>query len=81
MEKITTESNDTKGAQPGDILNNQHALRELDEWWKTMLEISTQIDSPKLQKKFLELVISARERKYQVCNIILDSTMQIIDST
>ena len=80
MEKIATGSNDTKGAQPGDILNNEHALRELDEWWKSMLEISTQIESPKLQKKFLELVISARERKYQVSTVIL-STMQIIEST
>ena len=80
MERIKTESNDTKAAQPGGIANNEHILRELDEWWKTMLEISTEIKSSELRAKFLELVISASERKNQVSTVIL-STMQIIEST
>ena len=67
MTRITVGSNDEMEIPLGGERNDELAARrEPDEWWKTMLEISTKMKSSKLRKKFFELVNSEREAKDQV---------------
>ena len=67
MTRITVGSNDEMEIPLGGERNDELAARrEPDEWWKTMLEISTKMKSSKLRKTFFELVNSEREAKDQV---------------
>jgi len=47
-------------------------IEELDVWWGTALEISTEIGSSELRKKFLGIIKGGCEAKKQVCTFHLD---------
>jgi hypothetical protein len=47
-------------------------IKELDEWWGTVLEITAQIEPLELRKKFVGVVMSGRKAKAQVCAFNLD---------
>ena len=81
MTRIATGPNDSTETQPGGVQNNELVFcRELNEWWRIILEISTEIRSPELRTKFLAFANSEREAKDQVRTFNLAClTMQIIE--
>ena len=67
MAGIPTDSKDMIESKPGGGQNNKlETLMELNQWWKTALEISAGIESPEAREKFKEFVKSEREWKDQV---------------